>query len=329
MGYAFAAGTTDGPGMFNFEQGTTTGNFFWNKVRNFLNKPTKEEQKCQHPKPILLNTGDMEKPYAWDPSTIPLQILRIGQLFIVCVPSELTTMSGRRVRATIKNIIQPLLEEGQDAYIAISGLTNTYSSYVATYEEYQAQRYEAASTIYGPHTLQAYQQELSRLATDMVKNVESETSERPENMYNKQVEMALPVILDRHPHHKKFGDVLKDAEKTYKYGDIVSVEFQGANPRNNQKIQESFLTVELKDDRNNDKYLGVCTVGDWSTQFHWKRHLGGESTVKLQWTIGDGEQEVKQGKYRICYHGDHQSIIDKIVPFHGCSSDFTVVQNAN
>jgi neutral ceramidase len=36
MGYAFAAGTTDGPGMFDFSQGTTTGNVFWNKVRDFL-----------------------------------------------------------------------------------------------------------------------------------------------------------------------------------------------------------------------------------------------------------------------------------------------------
>jgi hypothetical protein len=37
-----------------------------------------------------------------------------------------------------------------------AGLANTYASYVATYEEYQGQRYEAASTIYGPHTLSAY-----------------------------------------------------------------------------------------------------------------------------------------------------------------------------
>lgn len=40
--------------------------------------------------------------------------------------------------------------------LVIAGLTNTYSSYVTTYEEYQAQRYEGASTIFGPHTLDAY-----------------------------------------------------------------------------------------------------------------------------------------------------------------------------
>ena len=55
--YSFAAGTTDGPGMFGFLQGTTTDNPFWNKVRDFLSEPTQEEIECQAPKPILLNTG--------------------------------------------------------------------------------------------------------------------------------------------------------------------------------------------------------------------------------------------------------------------------------
>lgn len=57
MGYSFAAGTTDGPGAFNFEQGTTTPNKFWNVVRDFISHPTAEDISCQHPKPILLATG--------------------------------------------------------------------------------------------------------------------------------------------------------------------------------------------------------------------------------------------------------------------------------
>lgn len=57
MGYSFAAGTTDGPGSFAFEQGTTTPNPFWNAVRNFLAAPTKEDIRCHGAKPILLATG--------------------------------------------------------------------------------------------------------------------------------------------------------------------------------------------------------------------------------------------------------------------------------
>lgn len=57
MGYSFAAGTTDGPGEFDFKQGTQTGNRLWNKIRDFLAEPTQEDIRCQHPKPILLATG--------------------------------------------------------------------------------------------------------------------------------------------------------------------------------------------------------------------------------------------------------------------------------
>lgn len=57
MGYSFAAGTTDGPGEFNFTQGTKTGNPLWDSIRNFLATPTKEDIECQAPKPILLATG--------------------------------------------------------------------------------------------------------------------------------------------------------------------------------------------------------------------------------------------------------------------------------
>merc|ERR1711990_366532 len=39
FGYAFAAGTTDGPGMFNFKQSTTSSNPFWNAVSHLLSKP--------------------------------------------------------------------------------------------------------------------------------------------------------------------------------------------------------------------------------------------------------------------------------------------------
>lgn len=57
MGYSFAAGTTDGPGSFAFEQGTTTSNPVWNIVRNFVAAPTAEDIKCHGAKPILLATG--------------------------------------------------------------------------------------------------------------------------------------------------------------------------------------------------------------------------------------------------------------------------------
>jgi len=57
MGYSFAAGTTDGPGAFDFKQGTLSDNVLWNSVRDFIALPTQEDIDCHRPKPILIATG--------------------------------------------------------------------------------------------------------------------------------------------------------------------------------------------------------------------------------------------------------------------------------
>ena len=51
-----------------------------------------------------------------------------------------------------------------DIHVVISALANTYIDYVTTPEEYNVQRYEGASTIYGPYTLPAFIQEFNKLA---------------------------------------------------------------------------------------------------------------------------------------------------------------------
>uniref|UniRef100_A0A453F2X8 Neutral/alkaline non-lysosomal ceramidase N-terminal domain-containing protein n=1 Tax=Aegilops tauschii subsp. strangulata TaxID=200361 RepID=A0A453F2X8_AEGTS len=144
MGFAFAAGTTDGPGAFDFKQGDDKGNPFWRLVRNLLKTPGKEQVECQAPKPILLDTGEMKEPYDWAPAILPIQIIRIGQLVILCVPGEFTTMAGRRLRDAVKNVLISGSngDFGTNIHVVLAGLTNTYSQYVTTFEEYQIQRYE-------------------------------------------------------------------------------------------------------------------------------------------------------------------------------------------
>lgn len=55
--------------------------------------------------------------------------------------------------------------------VVLAGLSNSYSHYIATPEEYVFQRYEAASTLYGPATLGVYLQEFTRLMTDLLNGV--------------------------------------------------------------------------------------------------------------------------------------------------------------
>ncbi|XP_036192638.1 neutral ceramidase isoform X4 [Myotis myotis] len=155
LGYSFAAGTIDGPGTFNFTQGTTVSDPFWDTLRDQLfGRPSDEMKECQKPKPVLIHTGELSKPHPWHPDIVDVQIITLGSLAITAIPGELTTMSGRRLREAIK--AEFATYGMQNMTVVISGLCNVYTHYIATYEEYQVQRYEAASTIYGPHTLSAY-----------------------------------------------------------------------------------------------------------------------------------------------------------------------------
>lgn len=83
-------------------------------------------------------------------------MLRVGQLVMLIMPGELTTMAGRRMRDAVRTALIAKGVIGQDAYVVIAGPANTYAHYVTTPEEYSVQRYEGASTIFGQWTLNAY-----------------------------------------------------------------------------------------------------------------------------------------------------------------------------
>ena len=335
MGYSFAAGTTDGPGMLNFTQGTTSGNPFWDKIRDFLSTPTEEEIACQSPKPILFNTGDMDKPYQWDPDHLALQVFRVGNLFIVSPPSEFTTMAGRRLRSALSKVIEDsgALAPGQKPYIAIAGLSNGYASYVTTYEEYQKQRYEAASTLFGPNTLNGYIQEFSRITSDLVTGKVSTSGPSPPDLSDVQISLHVRKFpFDRTPHGTSFGDIVDgyDVLETYRAGESAIAVFHSANPRNDQRIQGTYLTVEKEG--KSGKFDTVAVDGDWETKFHWTAGkedplnigLSGVSRATVTWDI---PSTVEAGTYRLCHFGNRRMVADhdNIAPFSGCSSLFEVI----
>ena len=89
-------------------QGVITGNPFWDFISGLLQEPSPEQVECQAPKPILLDTGEYVLPFAWHPIHIDTQVrncilstaaqvLRIGQVLLLAVPGEFTTMAGRYV----------------------------------------------------------------------------------------------------------------------------------------------------------------------------------------------------------------------------------------
>ena len=68
---------------------------------------------------------------------------------IVLVLTEFTTMAGRRLRDAVKSVLTSGGDFNSNVHVVIAGLTNTYSQYVTTFEEYEVQRYEVSSWFYG------------------------------------------------------------------------------------------------------------------------------------------------------------------------------------
>ncbi|EFA82919.1 Acetylornitine deacetylase [Heterostelium album PN500] len=336
MGYSFAAGTTDGPGAFDFTQNDNSStNPFWNFISKFIADPTEEQKECQSPKPILLDVGltanllmltflfksiRQTKPIPWQPDIVPIQIITIGNIVLCAVPGEFTTMSGRRLREQIAGIIGNSL--GADPIVLVAGLSNTYSGYIATYEEYQVQRFEAAATAYGPHTLGAYQQEFGKLAQSIVDKTLVPPGPPPRNMTGHTFFFLPPVIYDDAP-GGRFGAVYQDVESTYQIGQNapVQVVFYGANLRNNFMTQSSFLTVDYEEQPG--KWTTVLNDGDWDTRLYWKMHDLSQSLITIEWFIGE-TFPVQPGTYRITHSGfaKPSALSDKRIPYYGESSTF-------
>ncbi|XP_051679868.2 neutral ceramidase isoform X2 [Oryctolagus cuniculus] len=267
LGYSFAAGTIDGVGGLNFTQGMKEGDPFWDTIRDqLLGKPSEEIKECQKPKPILLHTGELSKPHPWHPDIIDVQIITIGSLAITAIPGEFTTMSGRRLREAVQ---AEFASYGmKNMTIVISGLCNVYTHYITTYEEYQAQRYEAASTIYGPHTLSAYIQLFRGLAKAIATDTVANLSQGPEPPFFTQlISPLIPNIADRAPLGRNFGDVLQPAKPEYRVGEVVEVVFVGANPKNSAENQthSTFLTVEKYEDASATWHI-VYNDASWETR---------------------------------------------------------------
>ncbi|XP_052173940.1 neutral ceramidase 2 [Diospyros lotus] len=325
MGFAFAAGTTDGPGAFDFKQGDDKGNAFWKLVRNLLKTPGNEQVKCQHPKPILLDTGEMKEPYDWAPSILPVQILQIGQLVVLSVPGEFTTMAGRRLRDAVKMVLTSggNGEFDSNVHVVIAGLTNAYSQYVTTFEEYQVQRYEGASTLYGPHTLDAYIQEFKKLAAALVSGQKVEPGPQPPDLLDKQISLLPRVVVDMTSPGASFGDVKADVPSncTLKRGDVVAVTFCSACPRNDLMTEGTYALVELL--QGGDTWVPAYDDDDFCLRFKWSRpaKLSPRSFATIEWRIPDS---AVSGVYRISHFGASKRLFGSIHHFTGSSSAFVV-----
>ncbi|PHH66912.1 hypothetical protein CDD81_5264 [Ophiocordyceps australis] len=336
LGYSFGAGTWDEPGRFDLVQhlsAKTKSSPVWSALTWMLKTPGPEQVECQHPKSVLLDVGEVKRPYEWTPNIVDIQTLRVGQFIIIVSPGEATTMAGRRWKeAVAKESIKVLQHElqGQDPVVVLGAPSNSYTHYITTEEEYGIQRYEGASTLYGKHTLAAYINR-SLVSLEYLRAQGAPSREAlgprvlPPDNSNRSLSLIAGVVYDRTPWSLHFGDVVSDvARRELQRGETARATFVGANPRNNLRLEQTYAAVEQWQSEEN-KWRRVRDDSDWELTFNWRRtnKLLGTSEATVAWRI---EPWAAAGEYRLRYYGDYKAALGRgrIVGFQGVSKVFRV-----
>ncbi len=314
-GYSFAAGSTeDGGGHPMFKEGMLIRSKLIDGLvaQQFkVDPPSEECIECHGKKVILIATGET-KPEPSYTQILPMSLVRVGQLAIVVVPAEFTTMAGRRLRETVAAVLSDSVK-----HVVLAGYSNDYAGYVTTKEEYDTQNYEGGHTLYGPWTLAAYQQEFSRMAEAMRDGKPVGRGPMPKDMRGTVPSTALGSDDTARGNP---GTVTANPGKSYEQGSIVEVSFESANPQDAYPQLESFLRIERE---VGGQWESVATDDDWATKCRWIASKEDPKLLSLSvtWEI---PKEIQPGTYRIGHFGAGRDESGNLKPFTGYSPAFEV-----
>ncbi|MBH0780554.1 neutral/alkaline ceramidase [Nocardia bovistercoris] len=312
-GVALIAGSVeDGPGL----PGLPIPEGVRNPFLDALGDPTAPAPAwladAQAPKAIVAPLG-LLPPYPWVPNVVPIQIVRIGELYLAGAGGEFTIVSGLRVRRAVAAAL------GVDvAQVLMQGYANAYHEYVTTPEEYDAQQYEGGSTLYGRYTLPAFLQEFTRLATAFAARQTVARGPAPRDISHLQPNFVAPPGPDATPPGRAFGDVLTQPAPSYTAGATATVEFVSAHPKHNPRRNGTFLEVQRR--TASGAWQRVANEGEWAVRYHWSRRGPAVSVAGFTWDIPADTA----GVHRFVHFADSLGADGALHPFTGTSDEFTI-----
>lgn len=89
----------------------------------------------------------------------------------------------------------------------------------------QLQRYEGASTLFGPYTLPIYLKQYSKLAKALVQNTKLDRGPEPDDIKSEVLSFLPPVVYDTAEGRHKYGDCIKQPPYTVTRGQTVEAKF--------------------------------------------------------------------------------------------------------
>jgi hypothetical protein len=174
---------------------------------------------------------------------------------------------------------------------------------VVTPEEYEAQRYEAASTLYGKNTLAAYIMKFTELVPALLDGSPVDPGPQPPNLLPDSWATLQPPPPDTLPAGAFFGQVIDEPQLEYiitggggSHAPVrfASASFWGANPRHNMRLGGSFLRVEARSLGNSSSSSSARQGGDSSA--------GGRAADSLlvEWTqVADDDDDMTRLKWSL------------------------------
>lgn len=304
MAAASLAGTDDGIGFRGFHQGR---NRVWDAVSARWYRASLKLRETHAPKGIVAPGSLLNRVVPFVQERVPVQLLRIGRLYLIGIPGEPTIVSGLRLRRVVAGIVGAQLSD-----VLCVGYSNAYIHYITTPEEYLEQRYEGGSTLFGRWQLPVLMQTVAGLAAAMRDGVPAASGARPGPL------TRASWLRDRRPDTGEFGKVVTEPDAAYAPNQTVAAVFVSAYPNNDLRRGRTFLEVQRHDDLG---WVRVADDGDWATRFHWRRDGRSGSLASIDWVI---PVDAAPGRYRIVHHGTARRGDGALVPFTGMTREFTV-----
>jgi neutral ceramidase len=307
-GAAALAGTDEGPGFPGFRQGT---NPVWDWLsRHVAYRLFARLRDSQAPKGIVMPGGVLNRLTSFVQERVPVQLLRIGQLYLIGIPGEVTIVAGLRMRRAVASVVGADVRD-----VLVAGYSNAYIHYVTTPEEYEAQRYEGGSTLFGRWEAPALTQVAVELATAMRDGRPVDPGPAPTDPGSKQPRRRH-FTADLPVDDQEFGDVVASPRAAYRPGEQVRVSFAGANPNNDLHRGGTYVEVEQQEE---DGWRRIADDGDWETKISFERH-GSAFRVTVTWDVPADSA----GTYRIRYFGDAVAASSEVTAFVATTAPFVV-----
>jgi neutral ceramidase len=309
-GAAALAGTDEGKGFPGFKQGRNPiVDGFSRRVVYALSPRLRDSQA---PKGAVLPGGLMNRIAPFVQERVPVQLLRIGKLYLIGIPGEVTITAGLRMRRAVAAVVGADLGD-----VLVAGYSNAYIHYVTTPEEYENQRYEGGSTLFGRWEAPALTQVAVELATAMRDGRPVDRGVAPPDLSGK-LRSARQRPPDEAGSDGDFGTVIAAPSARYSAAERVTAGFVGANPNNNLRRGATYLEVQRAE---GEQWVRVADDGDWSTQLHWRKQGKAGSRISITWDI---PADAAPGNYRIAYFGDVRSTSGSVNDFSGVTEPFEV-----